>query len=49
MSTVPRNAIANFIGKIWSTALGLAVIPLYIKVLGLVVTLVVNDVSRLIS
>ena len=34
MSTVPRNAIANFIGKIWSTALGLAVIPLYIKVLG---------------
>lgn len=34
MSTVTRNAIANFIGKIWSTALGLAVIPLYIKLLG---------------
>jgi O-antigen/teichoic acid export membrane protein len=34
MSTVTRNAIANFIGKIWSTGLGLAVIPLYIKILG---------------
>jgi O-antigen/teichoic acid export membrane protein len=34
MSKVTRNAIANLVSKVWSTALGLAVIPLYIKILG---------------
>jgi O-antigen/teichoic acid export membrane protein len=34
MSKVTRNAIANLIAKVWSTVLGLGVIPLYVNILG---------------
>ncbi len=34
MSKVTLNAVANFVGKIWSAALGLAVIPIYVRTLG---------------
>jgi len=35
MSRLQRNVIANFVGKGWAAVLGLAVVPLYIRILGI--------------
>jgi len=35
MSLLQRNVLANFVGKGWAAVLGLAVVPLYIRILGI--------------